>query len=65
MLDIIFEISLSSRIKIYLTFNVEVAMKYNINLLVLVLIVAYFYCTKFFKILYSIHKKSKESWRPL
>jgi len=48
MLDIIFEISLSSRIKIYLTFNVEVAMKCNINLLVLVLIVAYFYCTKVF-----------------
>jgi hypothetical protein len=56
LLDIIFEIPVSSRVKIYLTSNVEVAMKCNINLLVLVLLVAYFYCTKFFQTLYSIHK---------
>ncbi len=64
LLDTIFEIPLSSKIKIYLTSNVKVAMKCNINLLVLILIVAYFYCTKVFQVLYSIHKKSMESWRP-
>jgi hypothetical protein len=37
-----------SRIKIYLTFNVEVGMKCNINLLVSFQLVIYFYCTKFF-----------------
>ncbi len=52
-----------SRMKIYLTFNKEVGMKCNINLLVSFLLVTYFYYTKVFQILYSTHKKSMEAWR--
>jgi hypothetical protein len=51
-----------SRIKIYLTSNVEVGMKCNINLLVVVLLITYFFKTKVFQILYSIHKNL---WRLL
>ncbi len=52
-----------NRIKIYLTCNVEVGMKCNINLLVSFLLVTYLYCTKVFQILYSIHKNLMEAWR--
>jgi hypothetical protein len=45
-----------SKIKIYLTFNVKARMKCNINMLVLVLLITYFYYTKVFQILYSTHK---------
>ncbi len=45
-----------SRIKIYITFNVEVCMKCNINLLIPVLIVTYFYYPKVFKICIQLIK---------
>jgi hypothetical protein len=51
------------RIKIYIMSNVEVGMKCNINLLISVLIVTYFYCIKVFQNLYSTHKNSMEAWR--
>jgi hypothetical protein len=44
MLNILIEFEIfHSRIKIDLTSNVEVGMKCNINLLVLVLLITYFY----------------------
>jgi hypothetical protein len=50
-----------NKIKIYLTFNVEVRKRCNINLLVLVLLIIYFYLTNFLQILYSINKNSMEA----
>jgi hypothetical protein len=64
MLNILMHFEIfNNRIKIYLAFNVEVGMKCNINLLVSFLLIAYFYCTKVFQILYSTHKNSMEAWR--
>jgi len=62
MLNILMDFEIfHNRIKIYLTSNVEVGMKCNINLLVSFLLVIYFYCTKVFQNLYSIHKNLMEA----
>jgi len=57
MLNILMDFEIfHSRIKIYITFNVEVCMKCNINLLIPVLIVTYFYYPKVFKICIQLIK---------
>ncbi len=57
MLNILVDFEIfHNRIKKYITFNIEVGMKCNINLLISVLVVTYFYCTKVFKICIQLIK---------
>jgi hypothetical protein len=64
MINILVDLEIfHSRVNMYIMSNVEVGMKCNINMLVLLLLVTYFCCTNVFQNLYSIHKNSMEASR--